>query len=67
MDKGILENLIKKNLSQCEIAEDLKCSKTNVRYWLKKHGLETIQSEIKKCPKCNDNKPLQFIVLFVLI
>jgi len=41
MDKIVLERLVKENKSTSQIANELNCSQTNVRYWLKKFGLST--------------------------
>lgn len=41
MDKHTLEDFVQKGLSQRKIADKLKCSQTNIKYWLKKHGLRT--------------------------
>ncbi len=41
MNYEILQELISKNLSIAEIAKELDCSKTNIRYWLRKYGLNT--------------------------
>ena len=41
MEKDILTNLIGKNYSQHEIARELNCSQSNIRYWLKKYDLKT--------------------------
>ena len=40
MDKQLLKKLIEKELTQADIVRELKCSQTNVRYWLKKHNLK---------------------------
>lgn len=58
MDIKVLENLVNRYLSQYEIAEELQCSQTNVRYWLKKFDLKTKSAPTKKCPKCEENKNL---------
>lgn len=54
MNYELLQELISKNLSIAKIAEELNCSKTNVRYWLRKHGLNTnytfLKAELKDCP-----------------
>ena len=55
MEKLILEELIKQEKSQRKIAEELKISQTNVRYWLKKYGLKTIYKRkiiIYTCLNC---------------
>lgn len=41
MNYELLQELISKNLSIAEIAKEVNCSKTNVRYWLRKYGLNT--------------------------
>ncbi len=41
MDRNKLEKLISENLSTHGIAKRMNQSQTNVRYWLKKHGLNT--------------------------
>lgn len=55
MEKIILEKLIKENKSTYEIATTLKCSQTNVRYWLKKHGLKT-QQKVFLCKFCGESR-----------
>lgn len=58
-----LSNLVKLNLSQREIAEQLNTSQTNIRYWLKKHNLTTkkviSKVDTRFCPCCKNNLPLQ--------
>lgn len=55
--------LVSQKLSSRQIAEKLKCSQTNIRYWLKKFNLKTysripsINLIEKTCPKCKENKP----------
>jgi hypothetical protein len=41
VQKELLENLVKQNKSTYQIANDLNCSQTNVRHWLKKFNLVT--------------------------
>lgn len=41
MDKNILVELIEKNYTQQQIADELYCSQTNVKYYLKKYNLKT--------------------------
>ena len=57
-----LSELVNKNLSSYEIAKELNCSQTNVRYWLKKHGLKTIKpqqpTKSKVCSKCDIEKSI---------
>jgi len=65
MEKETLEQLIKINKSQREIAQELNCSQTNIKYWLKKYNLSTIHNQYNKqysnnkfCPKCETIKTL---------
>lgn len=69
MEKEKIIELIKKNLSQREIASFLNVSQTNLRYWLDKFELKTnikkynkqnhkISTE-KKCSKCNEVKKIR--------
>lgn len=44
MDKHTLENLVNKNLSQRQIARELKVSQSTIKYWLKKFNLRTQQN-----------------------
>jgi hypothetical protein len=58
MDKLVLIKLVNKKLTTRQIAESLKVSQTNVRYWLKKHEIKTFKSLSKKtiyryCNVCN--------------
>lgn len=41
MDKEELKILVDKGLSTYKIAEELNCSQTNIRHWLKKYSLKT--------------------------
>lgn len=41
MNKNILKKLVLENKSTYEIALQLNCSQTNIRYWLKKFELKT--------------------------
>lgn len=41
MNYDKLQELILKNLSTYEIAKEMGCSQTNIRYWLRKFGLNT--------------------------
>ncbi len=41
MEKSVLQNYIELNYSTRKIAEVTNVSQTNVRHWLKKHGLKT--------------------------
>ena len=65
MEKQILEKLIDDGYSQRQIAEELNCSQSNVKYWLKKHLIKTnknvcnVRTDNEKyCPKCDTKKPL---------
>jgi len=68
MDKSILTQLIKENLSSHQIAKKLNTSQTNVRYWLKKHELKTQHKKFQKkdwgdithrrCSKCREEKTI---------
>jgi|19_taG_2_1085344.scaffolds.fasta_scaffold00490_3 hypothetical protein len=64
MDKKILEKLIKEDKSLHKIAAELKCSKTNVEYWLKKFGLSTnfkkYNIKIHKCTTCGETDETKF-------
>lgn len=61
MEKQVLEKCILDGLSQRQIAYNLVCSQTTVKYWLKKHGLTTKAEKLvdeKFCPRCSTIKPL---------
>jgi predicted transcriptional regulator len=65
MERETLELLIEKGLSQRELANELKTSQGNIKYWLKKLELATIKKLYNKkddvekyCPKCETIKPL---------
>jgi predicted transcriptional regulator len=65
MEKEILEKLIESGLSQREIAFKLECSQSNIKYWLRKHGLKTTCKKYNKkirenkyCPKCKKIKSI---------
>jgi Zn ribbon nucleic-acid-binding protein len=55
MKKAALRKLVVKRLSTREIAVELGCSQTNIRYWLKKFGLKT-RKKIPKCIYCGETK-----------
>jgi hypothetical protein len=42
MERDYLERCVSKGMSQYKIAKDAGCSQTNVKYWLRKHGLATV-------------------------
>jgi hypothetical protein len=44
MDKLVLKEYIEKGLSTYGIAKEMKCSQTNVRFWLRKFGMNTLSS-----------------------
>jgi hypothetical protein len=54
MEKQILLELIDKGLTVQKIADHEKCSFTNVRYWLRKYGLntKTYNNKGKSCQVC---------------
>lgn len=56
MNKETLEKLIEEKLSTHEIAKETNQSQTNVRYWLRKFGLNTYNSPLntKRCVICNE-------------
>ena len=66
MNKNIFIELINKNYSQRKIGEELKISQSNVRYWLKKYGINTKNKkhnvkeifDEKRCPICDEIKPI---------
>ena len=66
MEKVILLNLIKEKNTQREISKILEMSQTNVRYWLKKYNLKTLNEKGRKrfkphlCKKCGEDNPLNF-------
>lgn len=43
MEKALLEPLVEEGLSTKSIAKLFDTSRTNVRYWVRKHGLELKQ------------------------
>ena len=54
MEESTLKMLISQGKSTHQIATELECSQTNVRYWLRKYGLNTnFISESKFCVVCN--------------
>lgn len=50
VDKELLESALAKGLSQRQIADRHGCSQVNVRYWLKKHGLQS-RRRVAAAPK----------------
>ena len=63
MEKEKLEEYISQGLSTWKIAELCNMSQPNVRYWLTKFNLKTEftinkNNGNKKCPKCEQTKPL---------
>lgn len=66
MDKQVLEEMVSLNYSQRKIAEELECSQTNIKHWLKKYDLKTnktvsykhikVKEGEKYCPKCDTVK-----------
>lgn len=63
MEKELLHNLVELGLSTNGIAKELNMSQTNVRHWLRKHGLNTkytlrLDSKMrngKKCVRCDQD------------
>lgn len=54
MEIDTLKTLISQGKSTHQMATELNCSQTNIRYWLRKHGLNTNYiSESKFCIVCN--------------
>lgn len=53
MNKEILEKYIKEGMSTYQIANEVRCSQTNIRYWLKKYCLSTKNNKIVKIKKCS--------------
>lgn len=62
MDKLLLQNWVEKGFSTYGIAKEAGCSQTNVRFWLRKFGLNTqakenrcgrFQKNGKNCVNCN--------------
>lgn len=66
MEKEQFIALIAEGKTQREIGVALQMSQTNVRYWLKQHGLVTLNREGRKrfkphcCYKCGETDPTKF-------
>lgn len=70
MEYSALKSLIEQRKTIKQISDILKVSQTNVRYWIKKHGLKTARgphgSYTKdyeaecKCYKCGETNPEKF-------
>lgn len=61
MDRLELTNLVNEGLSSYRIAEVMKCSPTNVKYWLCKYGLKTKpKPKPHKCGTCGETDPKKF-------
>ncbi len=70
MEKSALEPLIDQGLGLRPIANLLNTSVTNVRYWIRKHGLELKQKPFgsgytpllspHKCGRCGETDPARF-------
>lgn len=52
MEKTYLSSLVERGLSTWLIAEEIGCSQTNVRYWLRVHNLKTIRKTPRLCVEC---------------
>ncbi len=64
MERSELEELINHKLSIRQIANELNKGCSTVRYWLKKHGLETKSSYFRykhECKYCGTTKKKDFI------
>lgn len=79
MKKEIIQDLVDKNYSTRQIAKELNCSYSNIRYWMKKYQLETteiggkagqkLESDIDIYNRCLDfvaKKPKDYSYLFGL-
>lgn len=55
MNKKIIQDLIDKNYSTRQIAKELNCSYSNIRYWMKKYQLETTEIGAKTGQKLEDD------------
>jgi very-short-patch-repair endonuclease len=51
MQKELLENLVKQNKSTYQIAREMNCSQTNIKYWLKKFNIKTKKIKQKRKTK----------------
>lgn len=79
MKKEVIQNLVDKNYSTRQIAKELNCSFSNIRYWMKKYQLKTtdiggkagkkIESDIDIYNRCLDfvtKHPSEYSYLFGL-
>jgi hypothetical protein len=70
MEKDTLIKLIETGLSQQRIAEELNCSQSTIRWWLKKYDLRTRRGKhsqwpkdlvkARKCSYCGETNPIKF-------
>src|SRR5690242_11455571 len=70
MEKSVLKPLVEQGLGLRPIAKLLETSPTNVRYWVRKHGLELKQRPFGqgyappkpayRCGKCGEADPAKF-------
>lgn len=60
MEEKILKELLSRKLSQRQIAKELECSQTTVRYWLKRHQLSTKKENYYLCTRCGENDSNRF-------
>lgn len=64
MERERLVRMIEAGATQRTIAEQAGTSQTNVRYWLRRHGLKTIRSrdpsEGRRCARCGEMDPARF-------
>jgi hypothetical protein len=63
MEKSLLESCVKRNLSTRKIAAELRCSQGNIKYWLRKYSLKTLQkNKDYLCSKCKETKKENFYI-----
>jgi hypothetical protein len=60
MNESILKELTSQGLSTYEIAKQMNCGQTNVRYWLKKFDLTTKSLTCKTCGKSLQGRRISF-------
>lgn len=69
MTYEVLAELVEAHLTMRQIAAKLGCSQTNIRYWLKKHGLKTKFGPVgiphdpsipRACVDCPETDPSKF-------
>ncbi len=70
MEKAALEPLVERGLNTKAIAKFFDTSQTNVRYWVRKHGLKLKQKPFGagytpprlpyRCGRCRETDPAKF-------